>query len=283
MIENNASKVMQKKKKFTKHSKISIERIIDNRALNKFLRAVVAYCPQGTRDRLQRAKWKIKLAFGKRLVSVEPLRKTQREALQWLIREVGMEKVGDYLEFGVFNGTSLHCMYQELEAAALRHVRLFGFDSWQGLPADSGGEQDGYQWTPGYFQMDYAYCRKWLGQQGVDWNRIFLTKGWFNETCTPALIAKHRITKASIIMVDCDVYSSTRDALEFCAPLIKDKAVLLLDDWGVTSDHPVGMKRAFLEFLQAHPEFTAEDIGQYDAWSRVFRIHRQGCGDLPGA
>jgi hypothetical protein len=265
---------MQKKKKFTKHSKLLIERVIDNRPLNKALRAVVACCPKGTRDRLQRTKWKIKLAFGKRLVSVGPLRRVQRDALQWLRNEVGTENVGDYLEFGVFNGTSLHCMYRELEAAGLRHVRLFGFDSWQGLPADSGGEQDGHQWTPGYFQIDYDYCRKWLDRQGVDWNRIFLTKGWFNETCTPALIAQHQIAKASVIMVDCDVYSSTRHALEFCAPLIKDKAVLMLDDWGVTSDRPVGMKLAFQEFLQARPEFAAQDIGQYDAWSRVFRIYR---------
>ena len=32
-------------------------------------------------------------------------------------------------------------------------------------------------------------------------------------------------------MIDCDIYSSARTALDFCGPLIRDRAVLVFDDW----------------------------------------------------
>jgi hypothetical protein len=258
-----------------KRKKLLVERIVDHAALNKVLHGIAALLPSSLRGWLQRTKWKIKLKFGKRLVSVDGLSQIQRNAWMWLIQEVGRENVGDYLEFGVFNGTSLHCMHSNLAELGLNHVRLFGFDSWEGLPPNCGGAEDGYHWTPGYFQMDYDYCRRWLDERGVDWNRVFLIKGWFNQTCTPELVAVHAIKKASVIMIDSDTYSSARDALTFCSELIRDKAVILFDDWGMKGDKPIGEELAFREFLETHPEFTAEDMGKYDATSRVFKVQRR--------
>ena len=48
-----------------------------------------------------------------------------------------------------------------------------------------------------------------------------LVAGWFDDTLNEATIQKHRITKASVIMIDCDLYSSTKAALDFCARFIK--------------------------------------------------------------
>jgi hypothetical protein len=77
-------------------------------------------------------------------------------------------------------------------------------------------------------------------------------------------------------MVDCDIYASTKPALAFCAPLIGDEAVVFFDDWfsGGLADRNEGEKRAFEEFLSAHPEFKAEDFGDYGCNSKAFVLSR---------
>ena len=109
--------------------------------------------------------------------------------------------LGDYLEFGVFNGTSLSCMHRVTEELALKHMRLFGFDSFAGLPDTAEQESDGL-WSGGSFQIDYEFTKNWLTQQGVDWGRVFLIAGWYHETLTQKLIDKYKLTKASVIMID---------------------------------------------------------------------------------
>jgi len=47
---------------------------------------------------------------------------------------------GDYLEFGVSRGTSLACVHRVLVRQKLNHVRLIGFDSFEGFPVGSEAE-----------------------------------------------------------------------------------------------------------------------------------------------
>ena len=146
-------------------------------------------------------------------------------------RRDGAGELGDYLEFGVFNGRSMACMHRVLRDLDLPHVRLLGFDSFEGLP-ESAREDDGGAWQPGWFRSDIEITRELLTDVGVDWSRTHLIKGWFSDTCTPATAAQYGVRKASLIMVDCDTYRSTCEALQFVDPLIGDAAVLFFDDWG---------------------------------------------------
>ena len=59
------------------------------------------------------------------LIDVDQFQPRLRDALTYLSRN-GKERVGDYLEFGVFQGTSMTCMYEVLKEMNLDHVRLFG-------------------------------------------------------------------------------------------------------------------------------------------------------------
>jgi hypothetical protein len=86
-------------------------------------------------------------------------------------------------------------------------------------------------------------------------------------------------------MIDCDLYSSARDALAFCAPLIHDEAVIVFDDWhggGNLAERDLGEKRAFDELLAAEPDLFAEEIGTYyhtemspPAPSKLFLVSRR--------
>jgi O-methyltransferase len=220
------------------------------------------------------------------LVPTEELERVYRRAVAYLRDGTGYP-VGDYLEFGVYRGDSLLCM-DRIRCELGMSFRLFGFDSFEGLPALEQGDEN-LGWTAGLFRSNYKRTKKRLERSGLNRKDAVLVKGWYKETLTPELARRYNLVKASTIMIDCDLYSSTRTALEFCAPLIKDEAIVFLDDWDGGSglaERGEGEARAFGEFLRLHPEFASEEFDTYyhtemDSVPRakVFRISRLGAGD----
>ena len=209
-----------------------------------------------------------------RLVPPEELRDVQRLALERLTSRVEASELGDYLEFGVYQGTSLMCMHQTLDEMGLERVRLFGFDSFAGLPQTAEEES---AWSAGQFRSDLEFTRQRLDNAGVDWNRTLLIQGYFSETLNEETRREYGIERASVIMVDCDLYSSTKEVLDWCYPLLSQETVFLFDDWDSTASDE-GEQRAFAELLQAHPELGAEELGSYSARSRVFLVTTSGAG-----
>jgi hypothetical protein len=176
----------------------------------------------------------------------------------------------------VFYGSSLACMHRVLDKHALPHVRLFGFDSFEGLPPSE--HPDDKAWAAGQFRSSYMFAKEFLNRQGVNWKRVHLEKGWFSDTLTGDFRRKHALTKASLIMIDCDMYLSSKQALDFCAPLIKDHAIMFFDDWnsGKLADRGEGEKRAFDEMLLNNPQLVAEEFGRYTCQgkpqAKVFKV-----------
>ena len=95
-----------------------------------------------------------------------------------------------------------------------------------------------------------------------------LVKGWFKDTLTEKTRRELALDKASLIMVDCDIYSASKDALRFSEPHIRKHAVILFDDWG-WREGEIGQKEAFEELLAAHPDLTAEPLPTYFRQSPV--------------
>jgi hypothetical protein len=198
------------------------------------------------------------------------------EALTYLIEHgTPVAELGDYLEFGVFYGNSMISASRAVDVIGARHMRLFGFDSFEGLPREAPLEDAGH-WQPGDFSMDYQVARRFMTEQGVDWKRTTLVRGWYKDTLNDECVKRYGLKKASIIMVDCDMYSSARAVLAFCAPMIHDQAVVFFDDWSAAGldEKNLGEKKAFDEFLADHPEFTASDFGEYGNYSKVFVVSR---------
>jgi O-methyltransferase len=252
------------------------------RGLNDVMRKAIAHAPVALQRWIDQERVKVRarelrqqVVDRPRLVPEDDLRALLRRGLRQLIDRHGRETLGDYLEFGVYNGTSLTCMFQELSALDLRHVRLFGFDSFEGFPPNASSEDEG-RWQPGRCYSTMGFTTAVLQVEGVDLSRVTLVPGWFAETLNAATIQRHHITKASVIMIDCDLYSSTKAALEFCAPLIKDEALIVFDEWTVTRlpDRVIGEKKAFREFLEEQKNFSAVPFGRYAPRSQAFLVYR---------
>jgi O-methyltransferase len=225
--------------------------------IDKLLKPLRKYLP---------AKFKAwyKLNTVKDVISVDQLKPQYEKACKYFIETIGKDSIGDYLEFGVFRGTSISCMHEVLKNFQLNDVRIFGFDSFEGMP-DISKTEDKNEWYPGQFRSELEDTKYYLSQKGIDWKKTFLIKGWFSDTLTDDFKTKHNITKASVIMIDCDIYVSAKEALNFCKSLIVDKSILVFDDWnsGNLAEQNLGEKRAFDEFLKENPNFIAEEFGSY--------------------
>jgi hypothetical protein len=253
-------------------------------ALNRVLRSAIELAPAPLRNRIERERDRVRKDELQALIRSRPRLLPESEEFRTLVsrglRDLasrhGRESLGDYLEFGVYNGTSLTCVYRELVALGLDHVRLFGFDSFQGFPPTAAEEDDG-RWQPGRCHSPLEFTTAVLEAEGVDLRRATLVPGWFSETLTEDTRQAHGIARASMIMIDCDLYSSTKDALNFSMPLIADEALVLFDEWTITRmpDKTLGEKRAFQEFLEKHSNFTAVPYGQYAKRSQAFMVTRR--------
>lgn len=163
-------------------------------------------------------------------------------------------------------------MYRALAEHGLDGVRLFGFDSFEGYPPEAPGEAR-QSWKGGEDRAELAVAQRLLSQRGIDWARVTLCKGFFDETLTPQQREALRVSRASLINIDCDLYQSAVAALRFVDPLIKDEAVIFFDDWGNDVNF-INERRAFIEFLEANPSLHAEELPNYSWCSRVFYLSR---------
>ena len=128
---------------------------------------------------------------------------------------------------------------------------------------DAAATDDGGVWKPGEFAASYEMTKERLAAAGLSPERAVLIKGWFNETLNGDTIARLGISHVGAIMVDADIYSSSKQALNR-APSIKREALLIMDDWyaedGRFVDRNLGQPRALREFFAEHSEFHKVDI-----------------------
>lgn len=116
---------------------------------------------------------------------------------------------GLVLEFGVFNGKSIR------QIAALVDCTVHGFDSFEGLPEDWGGEGKG------------SYSA--FGQLPEVPDNVRLHRGWF-ENSIPEF-RKNEKGAIRFINIDCDLYSSTKTIFDLLGSQIVSGTVLLFDEF----------------------------------------------------
>jgi len=196
-------------------------------------------------------------------------------ALDRLLAVESKDTLGDYLEFGVSRGTSMACVHHVLRERGLDRMRQIGFDSFQGLPPEAAKEG----WVPGRYASTTRATRHYLKANGVDLKQVTLVKGWFSDTLNERTRAQFGIKKASVLMLDCDIYAATKEALAFALPLVRKRAVLIFDDWGWRSDrNMIGQREAYEECVIAPGLFSVEPLRGYIPQSRLFLISRRSLG-----
>ena len=186
--------------------------------------------------------------------------------------------LGDYLEFGVYRGQSFaHAYrfhrrrfdrYRVANASKAQHpfqrqqVRFFAFDSFQGLPATSDSEVP-IHWTgQSAMACSKAQFLRNIRRKGVDdLNDVVAVEGFYEDSLRDELARKHRMAKAAVVHIDCDLYASTVAVLDFITPFVIDGTVIVFDDFFYYRGHPKkGERGAFNRWLSIHPQFSSTEL-----------------------
>jgi O-methyltransferase len=229
--------------------------------------------------RLGLSKLQLRVGYmqGLTLVPEDELEKTFGAALRYL-GKTSAEAPAVYLEFGVYIGTSLACMYKAASDVGA-NVQIIGFDSFEGMP-EGVEKEDGSHWHKGELFSDMALTQQNLTRLGVPLERVELVPGWFEDSLTEETRTRLGIQTADIVMVDCVIASATKVALDFLLPLITDRTIVFFDDWAILDleQRGLGEKAAFEAWLVNHPEVNAEHLPSiiYSPNARSFVLTRPG-------
>ena len=253
-----------------------VVRLADALCLRSVLRRAVLALPQSLRVRLIQIQVRTGYVQGLILVPEAGLESSLRAALALLAPDLALPGSA-YLEFGVFVGTSMACMYRAASAASATGLRLIGFDSFQGMPAGVAEQANG-RWHKGDLYADVALTRANLRRLGVPEHRVELVEGWFEDTLNDETRSRLRVDRAAVVMVDCVSASATKLVLGFVAPLIRDRAIVYVDGWALAdlADGGLGKREAFESWIASHPELAAEDLPalRYASDARALLITR---------
>lgn len=189
------------------------------------------------------------------------------------LQEIKGNNIGDYLEFGVFNGSSMSSMYLTAKKFKLNSTRFFGFDAFEGLPKDAEKEDDGV-WKKGFYSCSFEEMHKCLRRKNIDSKKINWINGWYKDTLNRKTINKFKLDKLGVVFVDCDTYSSSKAVLEFIGPMIKEEVILCFDDWKLNDLDlkEMGEYKAFNEFLEKNKNLEAKEIKSYNRKSKSFIV-----------
>ena len=206
---------------------------------------------------------------------------------------------GDYLEFGSYSGSSLCRAYQAFFQLYLdfwngsydhttdqrdrmlgwlqkawEKKRFIAFDSWEGLPAPVGIDSKFPHFEKGAYTAGIDQFLENCARGGVPREKIVPVKGFYESTLTTETARGLDLSVASVILIDCDLHESTRLALDFVTPYLRDGTVLIFDDWFQFNGHPeLGEQRAFTEWRAEHPRFTFSEHATEGPWAKSFIVH----------
>ena len=149
---------------------------------------------------------------------------------------------GPSLEFGVMSGDSVN-----LIASLLPSSKVYGFDSFEGLPEGWFGKASGI----GQFSRN--------GQLPEVRENVELVVGWFDHVLAPFLDT-HEFEKIALLHVDCDIYSSTQTIFNFLYKKIVPGTIIVFDEY---FNYPTWQRHEYSAFQEyvAHRQIKYEYIG----------------------
>lgn len=164
------------------------------------------------------------------------------------------QQEGDYLEFGVFTGSSfchtIRCLKDcEVYNPDQNKSRCFGFDSFDGFGDLADGDKHPF-YVDQNFQTEFKTVKRRVDKTIGNWSQATLIKGFFDKTLDVDP-TEYGIRKARIVFVDSDTYSSSKAAFNFIKNIVQPGTHIILDDFFSYKGNPSkGVACAFNEFIE---------------------------------
>jgi O-methyltransferase len=168
------------------------------------------------------------------------------EAITALVRAVDYiiknDIPGSFVECGVFRGGNIVAIIQRLLELGIDDRDIYLYDTFSGMPRPDAVDAyiDGEPALAVWEQLqiddegssDWVNCsietvKKWVNAQGYPEARIHYVEGLVEDTI-PQKIPE----EIALLRLDTDFYKSTRHELEYLYPLLRQRGVLIIDDYG---------------------------------------------------
>lgn len=167
---------------------------------------------------------------------------------------------GYYFEFGCHEANTMRMAYD-----CFRYLfdwSYVAFDSFEGLPEIKEiDRQEIFQ--KGKLKTTEENFIRIVASHGIPKNKLITVKGFFEHVLTPELKLRLLPTKAAVIYIDCDLYTSTVPVLNFIKDFLQTGTIIVFDDWNCFHGDPdKGERRAFREFRERNPNLLFEDFVQ---------------------
>lgn len=192
----------------------------------------------------------------------------------------GADVKGEIAEFGTMTGWTASIIARSMHLLDLPHYSpksIHLFDSFQGLPeSESPVDQSSPHVKTGTWKAGtckgiterqlYNKVRRFLPNE-----RIHIYNGWFSNTLPT--VAKG--TTFAMLHIDCDLYQSTMDVLEYCFSkrLIAEGAAIFFDDFNCNRASPDFGERLAWKEIVAKYSVLYSDCGEYYWAGRKFIVH----------
>jgi hypothetical protein len=180
-----------------------------------------------------------------------------------------------YYEFGLFRGFSFWFAEQISREYTGSSFRLFGFDSFQGLPPPQLNVEAAV-FDKGDFCASYESVTNSLKKWKADLSRISLHKGFYSNALFERFRESEEFLPISICLIDVDLYESCVPVLDFIKDFLVEGSILLFDDYNqfgeVGQDNSSGERKALSEFERKNPGFRKEHLFDYGLEGVAFRV-----------
>ena len=182
---------------------------------------------------------------------------------------------GDYFEFGLWRGKTFGYALRARERYRQNSMQLWGFDSFQGLPAIDDSKDN--IWREGDFACSEPELRKILKRKGFSDDKYELVPGFYEETLCDGLHRRLDGRTAAIVYIDCDLYRSTSLVLSFMERYFVNGTILCFDDfYNYKAVANQGEQRALREFMDTRPEIRMLPYLDYSPLGKSFIVRRTG-------
>jgi hypothetical protein len=202
-----------------------------------------------------------------------------------------IEPNGDIYEFGVFTGGSIEFLIKDLDSVAIPIRKIFGFDSFEGIPEEKLDKLNRDEWKVGFCSAAKTLnCTKEKAIRYVEerlsplHSNICLIPGFWDAVLVDELVSRYNMKPASYIDIDGDIYSSAILSLDFMFrnKLVIPGTLIGYDDWGGTmtehKEFEAGESKAHKEMMEKYNVVAKQlyKVGQPPHIQTLFRVKSIG-------
>lgn len=181
------------------------------------------------------------------------------------------EVPGDYFEFGLWRGKTFTYAHRLARRYNCNGMKLWGFDSFSGLPQIDDARDS--VWSAGQFACSEGEFREILRRAGVAEKDYELVPGYYEQSLDDALHARLAGSHAAIVYIDCDLYVSTLQALNFLKRYLVNGSIVCFDDFYCYKGNPdQGEQKALREFLVNNSDIIFMQWFDYAPLGKAFIV-----------